>query len=359
MQPGKGWHHLRNAMPANREHAMQHAASPPSSKPGPRLAREHEGAGKRGRAAANPWQVPLQGWKDVLLRTKDEVQQDQIALTAAAVAFYAMLAIFPGLIGLVSIYGLLFDPAEIEAHVSSVSALLPSEARVLLMDYLHETVQRRDETLGVAAIAGLLAALWSASSGTASTMTAINIAYDEVDKRGFIRSRVIALGLTLAFIIVVVIALALLTVLPFAMDTVGLSRSADTFISWIRWPLLVLLGLLGLAVLYRFVPDRTSPKWRWVTPGSLVAVTLWILVSSLFSLYASHYGNFGQTYGPLASVMVLLLWLYLSSFALLLGAELNAELEAQTKIDSTIGPAKPMGQRGAQKADHLGEARGR
>lgn len=335
---------------------MQHAVSPSSSRDGSELA-DHDAETQRGRTATSPWQVPLKGWKDVLLRTKDEVQRDQLTLTAAAVAFYAMLAIFPGLIGLVSIYGLLFDPAEIEAHVSSVSSLLPEEARVLLLDFLRGAVNAREKTLGFTALLGLLAALWSASSGTASAMTAINIAYDEVDKRGFIRSRILAMGLTLGFIVVVVVALGLLTVLPIALDVVGLSSSTDMLLSWLRWPLLVLLGLVGVAVLYHFVPDRAAPKWRWVTPGSLIAVTLWIIVSALFSLYASHYGNFGKTYGPLASAMVLLLWLYLSSFALLLGAEVNAELEAQTKIDSTVGPDQPMGQRGAEKADHLGEAR--
>jgi membrane protein len=294
----------------------------------------------------------------VLLRTKDEVSNDNLAIMAAGVAFFAMLAIFPALIGLVSIYGLVADPAEIEKQLDNVSSMLPAEARVLIADYLRATVQNQDSTLGLAAILGILGALWSASSGTGTMMQAINVVYDEKEKRSFIRSRSVALALTFGMIVIVLIAVALLAVVPVVLNFAGLSQVTDTLLSWGRWPLLIVLGLLGLAGLYRFGPDRADPKWRWVTPGSLLAVLSWLIVSAGFSLYAANFGNFGKTYGPLASVVVLLTWLYLSAFVILLGAELNAELESQTRKDSTTGPEKPMGERGAEKADHLGAARG-
>lgn len=306
-----------------------------------------------GRDAHKPSAVPWRGWKDILLRVKSEVVADDISTQAAALAFYGMLAVFPALVALVSIYGLLADPADVERQLNALAVVLPGAARDVISAQLHALVTNSSGSLGIGALAGIVGALWSASSGVASLIKGINLAYDEKETRGFFKTRGLALLFTIALIAFVTVAFALVAVLP------GILGVHEGPIAWAlsiaRWPFLAAGVLLGLGVLYRYAPDRERARWRWVTWGSAIAAVVWLLASVGFSVYVSNFGNYDKTYGTIGGVIVLLLWFYVSSFVILLGAEINSEIEAQTAQDSTDGPPKPLGHRGANKADVLGD----
>lgn len=329
----------------------------PQAKQGTRgseQARSRERDRRHGRDADSPGGIPLRGWKDTLVRVKTQIAADHMTIIAAGVAFYAMLAIFPALIALVSVYGLVFSPAEVEAQIQALSAVLPNEARTVIGGQLEALVQRPRTTLGWGAVLGIVGALWTASSGTANMMEAINIAYDERD-RGFVKARALAVVFTFGLIVAVVVALALVALAPALLGFIGLGVVGRVAVQWGRWPVLALLVIGGLALLYRYAPNRKRAKLRWVTWGSGIATLLWIAASIGFSLYVENFGSYAKSYGALAGVIVLMFWLFISAFVILLGAELNAELEAQTARDSTVGADEPRGRRGARKADVLGE----
>jgi membrane protein len=211
--------------------------------------------------------------------------------------------------------------------------------------------------LGIGFLVSLTLALWSARSGTSSMITALNVAYEEPEKRSFIWFQVIAIGLTAGIVLFTLVALGLIAVLPVVIDFLPLGEFGKMLSSIIRWPVLLVLLLVGLSVLYRYAPSREEPKWRWVSWGAAVATALWIIGSALFSLYVAKFAGYDKSYGSLGGVVVLLMWLYLSAFVVLLGAELNAEIEHQTARDSTTGGPKPLGARGAKMADTIGRRR--
>jgi len=308
----------------------------------------------RGRGADSPQEIPKQGWRDILIRVKNEVRDDKVPLLSAGVAFYAMLSLFPSIIALVSVYGLVADPDDVRAQVNNLASIIPAGSRALVTDQLTALTSTAGSSLSLGLVFGILTALWSASSGMKALITGINVAYDEPESRKFLKLRGLALLLTLGAILTMAVALGVIVVLPILVDHL-LGPVGGTVVSILRWPFLALLLIVGLAVLYRLAPDRDDPKWRWVTPGSVVATVLWVVGSMGFSFYASHFGNYSKTYGSLGAVVVLMLWLYLSAFAVLVGAELNAETELQTKKDSTRGPDKPMGERDAHAADRVAE----
>jgi membrane protein len=311
----------------------------------------------RGREADRPRQIPLRGWKDIAIRVKDEVRDDRISVVAASVAFYAMLAVFPGLIAIVSLYGLVADPADVQSQITSMSEILPAEVRTILDDQMRSVVESPDRALGISLLVSILAALWAASGGMQALIVAINIAYDEDERRrGLVRGKLTSLLFTVAGLVGFAVAVMLLGVLPAIFDVVGLGRIVTQLLDVGRWPLLALLSVLAMEVLYRYAPARARPKWRWVSWGSVIATALWLGSSALFSLYVSNFGKYNETYGALGGVVVLLLWLYLSAFSILLGAEINAEIEHQTAKDSTTGPPRPLGERGARMADTVGPA---
>ena len=311
---------------------------------------------QRGRRAKSPFRIPPRGWKDVGLRVKDEIKRDNVPIVAAGMAFYGMLAIFPGLIALVSLYGLIADPADVQQQIGALSGMLPASARELLSERLNALVTSSSTSLGLGLLISVAAALWSASAGMKSAITAINIAYDEREERGFVKLRGLALGLTLGAITIVLLCFALVAVLPGLFGMIGLGDAGQALITYGRWPLMALLVMGGLSVLYRYAPCRDNPRWRWVSWGAVVSTLLWLGLTGLFSLYVSNFGSFGETYGALAGVIVLMLWLFLSSFVVLLGAELNSEIEHQTTMDTTTGEPEPLGERGAHKADTVGRA---
>ncbi|BAI76034.1 ribonuclease BN (plasmid) [Azospirillum sp. B510] len=315
------------------------------------------GAG-RGRGADSPSEIPKKGWKDILLRVWDEQSGDNVSMLAAGVSYYALLAIFPAVAALVSIFGLVADPAMIETQLSQLRGLLPPEALTIVSDQARKVATAPSQGLGFGLIFGLLLTLWSASRGTNSLVTALNIAYGEKETRGFLMLAALSMGLTVAGLLFVIVAMALIIAVPAAIAIVGLQ---DTPAGWIanlaRWPILAAAIMLALAVFYRYAPDRREPRWRWVTWGSAMATMVWLLGSLGFSVYVSNFGSYNETYGSVGAVVILLLWFNLTSYVVLLGAELNAEIEHQTARDTTTRdgrPARPMGRRDAYVADTVG-----
>jgi membrane protein len=304
-----------------------------------------------GQTAERPGDIPARGWKDILLRLKDRVSRDNISIIAAGVAFYAFLAIPSALTALVSLYGLMFDPSDVERQVSSLQGILPGEAANLIGDQLKAVTSGPPATLGVSLVVSVLFAIWGARSAMSTLITALNIAYGEEEKRGVFRFQFAAFALTAAGILFAVVALALVALLPAVIGLLPLGDTGKTVASVLRWPILVIAIMAALAAIYRYAPSRSAAKWRWVSWGAAVATLLWIAGSALFSVYVSAFASYNKTYGSLGGVVVLQLWLYLSAYAILLGAELNAEMEHQTARDTTTDPEEPMGRRGARMAD--------
>jgi membrane protein len=314
------------------------------------------GEAERGREAEGPQHIPAVGWKDVALRSWQEVSDANIFLVAGGVTYAVLLALFPALAALVSLYGLAFDPSEVEKQVGALSGILPQQGMDLVGQELHQLASAPSGALGIGAIIGLVLGLWSASRGMSGLISALNIAYEQKETRGFFRFNLIALGLTLAAIIGGLVVIALVAVLPAAVQLVGLGAIAKWLILVLEWPLLLAVLLFGMAALYRYGPDRDEPQWRWVSPGAIVGAVLWILGSIGFSVYVANFGSYDKTYGTLGGAVVLLTWLYLSSLVLLLGAVVNAQAERQTRRDSTRGTPEPLGKRGAYAADTVGRS---
>jgi membrane protein len=310
--------------------------------------------GGHGRQADQPQEIPAKGWKDIAKRTAKEVKQDQVPLLGAGVAFYALLSLFPAIIAGVSIYGLVADPATVRDQIDQLTKMLSPETSKIIGTQLKQVTSGAGGALGVATVIGILTALWSASSGMKALITGVNLAYDESESRKFVKLRGLSVVLTLGAMVLMGVALALIVGFP------ALADSWPTALRWtvggLRWVLLAALLIAALAVLYRYAPDRDEPKWTWVSWGSGIATLLWILASIGFSIYANSFGNYNKTYGALAGIIILMFWLYLTAVIVLVGAELNTEMELQTAKDTTAGPTRPMGDRDAHAADHVAEA---
>jgi membrane protein len=308
----------------------------------------------RGRSAVVPQQIPAKGWKDIARRTAKSIKEDQVTLLGAGVAFYTLLSLFPAIIAGVSIYGLVADPDAVRDQINELTKLLSPETATILETQIEQVTSGAGGALGLATVVGILVALWSASSGMKALVTGVNLAYDETETRKFAKLRGLSLGLTLGAMLLMGVALALIVGFP------ALASSWPAPLAWtagiLRWVLLAVLVMGGLAVIYRLAPDRDQPRWHWVSWGSVIATLLWILASIGFSIYASSFGNYNKTYGALAGIIILMFWLYLSAVIVLIGAELNTEMELQTAKDTTAGPSRPMGERDAHAADHVAEA---
>jgi len=302
-----------------------------------------------GGTAEKPTQIPAAGWRQIVTRAFAEGTKDNVSMLAGGVAFFGFLAVFPALIALVSLYGLVADPAEAAQTLQSLTSGLPESTRPLIADQLNSVVNASTGGLTTGLIISALAALFSASSGVQNLIAAVNIAYDETESRGAIKLRLISLGLTVGAIVFIIVAIVLVAVAPILLDQLG--TVGRVLGQVVRWVLLVVIVVFGLAVLYRTAPDRDAPRFRWVTLGSVAATVLWVAGSVAFSLYVDNFGSYNKTYGALAGVIVLMLWMYLTSYIVLLGAEINSEAEYQTDRDTTRGEPQPMGRRGAAKAD--------
>jgi membrane protein len=310
--------------------------------------------GQQGRQAEAPQQIPPKGWAAIAKRTAKEVKADQVPLLGAGVAFYALLSLFPAIIAGVSIYGLVADPQTVRDQIDKLTRMLSPETAKILSQQISQITGSAGGALGVATVVGILTALWSASSGMKALITGVNLAYDEGETRKFVKLRGLSILLTLGAMLLLTVAGATIAGFPPIAD--NLPVALQWVVSILRFVVLAVLLILGLAVLYRYAPNRDEPKWTWVSWGSVVATVLWVLASIGFSIYVNSFGNYNKTYGALAGIIILMFWLYLTAVIVLVGAELNTEMELQTARDTTKGPEQPMGERGGHAADHVAEA---
>jgi membrane protein len=317
-----------------------------------RQAEDHEAG--RGREADQSTEIPRRGWWDVARRTMHEVRDDNIPTIAASVAFYAMLAVVPALIAVISIYGLIADPRDVRDQIESFTSALPEDASELVTNQLDSITRESGNGLGVGVVLGIAAALWTAAGGVGALIKGMNLVYDQTENRKFLHRRALALLLTIGGVVAMITMLGLIVAAPAVIRRVTDSDIASTVLVALRWPLLLVLILFGLAVLYRFGPNRSLARWHWVSGGALLAAGLWLLASAGFAVYVDLMGSYNETYGSLGAVIILMLWLYLSAFAVLLGAELNSQLERPTAADTTTGRDRPEGEGEAHAADTLG-----
>lgn len=308
---------------------------------------------KRGQQAEQPANIPMRGWWDIAKRVFNQMNEDNLSLVSAGVAFYALLAIFPAIAATVSIYAYFASPVEISEYLSQFVTLLPESSREIILSQVSELTQSSQASLSLSAIGTLLLTIWSSSKGSQALITACNISYQEYEKRSFFKALVVRFLFSIGAIAVAIAALVIIGILPIVLNLVGLKESIDLLIKLISWPLLAFIFNFALVLLYRYAPHRKIAKWRWITLGSFVATVLWILASIGFSFYVSHFSSYNETYGSLGGVVIMLMWLYISAYIVTLGAVINAATEQQTAKDSTVGPAKKRGYRGAYVADHL------
>lgn len=312
----------------------------------------------RGRDAKTPGDIPMPGWKDVALRLKTELASDHLNLVSAGVAFYALLATFPAITALVALAGLVLSPENVTEQLEAATRLIPDEAARIIVDQAVAVTGSGQRGLGFAFGLSLALAIYSASRGVGSLIGGLNVAYDETETRGFFKKQFVSIVLTIALFIGLVIAMVTVVAVPLILDQTGLPGWLATILLMIRWLILAALTILGLSVVYRFGPARRQANWQWVTFGAITCCVIWMTASLVLSIYVGNFGNYNETFGSMAGVIILLLWLWISAFSVLVGGALNAETEAQTRMDSTIGADRPMGERGAVKADNLGHATG-
>jgi len=320
-------------------------------------AREGPEAG-RGRAADMPSEIPPKGWKDILLRVYRGISEDRIPLIAAGVTFYILLSIFPGIAALISIYGLFANPADIANHLDTLANVAPGGALDLLRDEMTRLASQRGTTLGVGFLVSLAVSLWTANSGVSAIFDALNIVYEEEERRGLVKYYLTTLTFTIATVIFVLLAIAVIVLLPVVLNLIPLPGGTDLLLKIARWPILFALMTFALAVLYRYGPNRTRPRWRWITWGSAFATVAWLAASVLFSWYVANFGSYNKTYGSLGAVIGFMTWIWISIIVVLVGAKLDAEMEHQTARETTSGRPKPLGLRGARMADTVGPAQG-
>ena len=284
--------------------------------------------------ASSPSEFRTRDYKQIARRTKQDLKDDNVSLLAAGIGFYAFLALFPALTALVSIYGLFADPAQVQQQVQSASGVIPEQARAIVQSQLERIARSSGGALGVGAVIGILAALWSANKATKGLFQALSFIYGEKEERSFLKLNGQSFLMTLAMVIIALAAIFLIAVLPAVISAIGLGSGASTLTTIARWPVLIGVVLVAFAALYKYGPDRESPKWRWASPGALIATVLWLVASIGFAIYAQNFGSYNKTYGVLGAIVVLMVWLFISAYVVLIGGEINAEMERQTTHDT-------------------------
>ena len=310
----------------------------------------------RGRWSGSPLHIPWKGWKDILWRTYERTGEDRLLAIAAGVVFFGLLAVFPAITALVSCYGLFANPATIGDNLQTLSLMLPEGSFGIVQDQIARVLAKGNTALGFTFLFGLALAIWSANAGVKAVIDALNVVYEEREKRSFIRLNLLSLAFTVGGIAALLLMVGSVVALPLLLDHLGLGSQSKMIVSLLRWPLLLLMLLLALAVLYRFGPSRREAQWKWLSVGAVAATLLWIAGSALLSWYLSNFGNYDATYGSLGAAIGLMMWMWMSAIIVLCGAELNSEIEHQTAVDTTVGQPKPLGARGAVMADTLGQA---
>lgn len=309
-----------------------------------------------GISADSPSQIPARGWWQIITRVVNQTGEDHVSLVAAGIAFYGFLAVFPALIALVSLYGLLTTPETVQANLSMLLEVLPEQAYDLVSEQLQQITSNSDEALGFRAAISILVALWSANKGTRAMFEGLNIAYNESTSRGWLITNLRSLVFTVFAAIMGIVTMMLIAGIAAFLETISWPKWLEFTISGIRWILLTGILLGSLTLIYRHGPSRREPKLRWVSVGAAFALLLWLGGSAGFSYYVGNFGGYDKTYGSLAAVVVFLLWMYLSALIVLIGAEINAETELQTGKDTTVSPDRPIGERGAFVADNVASA---
>ena len=309
----------------------------------------------RGRGAGTPLSIPPKGWWDIARRAFVKTAEQNVVILAAGIAFFAMLALFPALGAIVTIYALVADPAAVAEHFAALSDILPPDVASIIGRQLEELTGRGRQGLGIGLVLGLLFAIWSARRGVDALVRAVTVAYDERETRGLVRLIALTYLLTLGAIALLVTTVGLLVALPTALAWLPLSGLVSLAARVGSWLLLFVAVTFALGVLYRYGPPRRAARVRWLSLGTVVATLLWVLGSAAFSAYVQGFGRFNEVYGTLGAFIVLLLWFFLGAFSIVFGAVLNAEMEHQTARDTTVGAPRPMGERGAFVADTLGE----
>ncbi len=310
-------------------------------------------ADKRGHRAEKPKIIPLKGWKDIALRVKDQLKTDHVSIVSAGIAFYFFLAIFPTIAAALSIYGLVMDPAEVQQQMGQLATILPEQAHQMISNILEKQSEKSESSLGWSLVLSILISLWSSNKGTQAVFQGVNITYNEQDDRGFLKLTGVTLLFTIGGIIIGFIAIIMVVAFPALIDKIGLPSTLETIIQLLRWPILALIVMFALAAVYKVAPYRKSPEFKWTKWGAVIATVLWLGGSLLFSLYVNNFGSFDETYGSFAAVIILMLWFFLTAFIILLGSEINSEMEHQTSRDTTTGKDKPMGERGGYHADNV------
>jgi membrane protein len=304
--------------------------------------------GGHGRSAETPSEIPPKGWKDILLRVYHGISEDRVLLVAAGVTFYLLLSIFPGIAALFSIYGLFANPADITGQLDALANVAPGGAIDVLREDMTRLASNGGTTLGVGFLVSLAFSLWTTNSGVSAIFDALNIVYEEKEKRGLVKYYFTTLTFTLTSIIFILLAIAVVVLLPVVLNFIPLPGGTDLLVKIARWPILFVLTGLALAALYRYGPSRAEARCSWITWGSAFATVMWVAASVLFSWYVANFGSYNKTYGSLAAIIGFMTWIWISIIVVLVGAKLDAEMEHQTAPETTAGQPKPLGMRGAR-----------
>ena len=318
--------------------------------------RQQQDAKRRGRFADTPLQMTWLGWKDVLARTWSEAGEDRLTSVAGAVAFFTLLALVPGLSVLISIYSLFTEPQQVYGQIGSVAAYLPEGGRQIIEDQAKRLTSQPSAALSLNLLLSLAIAVWSSNAAIKGLFDGLNVIYGEAEKRSFVWLNAVSLMTTLGAVALLIIALFVIAVVPALIGTIPFADRIEWVVIVLRWPAFLFVAIAAISLLYWVGPSRQRARWPWVLPGAIVASLLWVAASSGFSWYVTTLANYTATYGSLSAVIIFMTWLWLSATIILLGAELNAELEHQTSRDTTLGDPKPLGMRGAVVADNVAPA---
>ncbi|MBP0615589.1 YihY/virulence factor BrkB family protein [Jiella mangrovi] len=313
-------------------------------------------ADRLGLRATAPREIPKPGWKNILLRVFSEISNDRVLLVAAGVTYYLLLAMVPAMAAFVSVYGLVADPSTVQQHISALSTLLPGGAVQIVDEQLTRLTSAANGTLGLSLVLSVAISLWSANAGVKALFEAMNVAYDEREERSFIKLTLITFAFTLCLMASAMTMIALTVVLPIVLNFVGLGEGTEWAITGASILATLALVTLGISALYRWGPCRANARWRWITPGAILSVVVIGIVSLLFSWYTANFGSYDATYGSLGALIGMMTWMWLTVIILIVGGELNSEMEHQTARDTTTGPEQPMGERGATMADRVADA---
>jgi membrane protein len=307
-----------------------------------------------GRDARSPAELPRHAWREILARVWRKTGDDNISLMAAGVAFYAFLSIVPLLGAMIMTYGLIADTSTIADHMRVIIRLVPKDAAKLILDQIVSLVTASTGRKGLGLLVAVLVSLFGASRASGAIIMALNVVYEQRERRSLLRTTLIAFVMIIAAVGVAIVGLLAASALALLSKWANRLGDITTIVIGIAtWLVAGALASMAIAAAYRYAPDRHDAKWRWISLGSGLATLLWLIATLAFGLYAATIGHYNATYGSLGAVVVLLMWLYVSAYALLLGASVNAEIERQLARDTTTGPAKPLGRRGATVADQV------